>query len=365
MWELYLFYYLLLILSIMKRTLALGIIILSLSVSWDTESYINTANILAGKGYIVDQSSNTKNYNVGKNILRQEAIGIITKVNWLVSSGDTGYVCQNKFLDVSGKDGWVCYVAESAASNGIVNPNNARFRPKDNMTRFEAMILAFKGSCIQPIDATSSENALEQVKTIALNTGLIDSAAINLDVPVVRGEFFTYILRAQNYKEEHTDIIDPSLPGCVAFKNFTFWPISLRMPEDVEKEIEDPEVEFQESYVDHNTALRISLAIYNTEWMTDPKAIAKKWEEIGKEQFAQYNLLQDYAWKGWRMVVHTWQEENQEGKTKVYTYFTLKNGLAYAVIIALSEWVDVSSESIRNTIFNSVEVQSQQQPVAG
>lgn len=99
---------------------------------------------MAGSGYIVNQSGDTGKYNVNNAILRQEAIGIITRVNGLVRSGDSGYICQNKFLDVSAHDGWVCYVAESAASRGVVNPNNARFRPKDHMTRFEAMILAFK-----------------------------------------------------------------------------------------------------------------------------------------------------------------------------------------------------------------------------
>lgn len=51
-----------------------------------SDEYTNAANILAGNGYIVDQSSDPAKYNINKTILRQEAIGIITKVNGLVGS---------------------------------------------------------------------------------------------------------------------------------------------------------------------------------------------------------------------------------------------------------------------------------------
>lgn len=224
-----------------------------------TDEYINAANTLAGNGFIVDQSGDTAKYNINKTILRQEAIGIITKVNGLIGSGDSGYVCQNKFLDVSASDGWVCYVAESAASNGVVNPNNARFRPKDNMTRFEAMILAFKGSCMQPIDETNSDNALDQVKNFALNTGLIASASLEMNTPTTRGEFFSYIVRAQNYKITHPEVIDSNLPGCIAFKNVVFEQISVKIPEYMEQEVEDPEVEHLDYYSPYNAPGRIIL----------------------------------------------------------------------------------------------------------
>jgi hypothetical protein len=105
---------------------------------------ITAANSLAESGYIVDYSTDIKKYNLDKPILRQESIGIITKINGLIQEGDSGYVCQNRFSDVSQKDGWVCYVAETAADRGVVNGQNPTFRPKDNMTRYEAMVLALK-----------------------------------------------------------------------------------------------------------------------------------------------------------------------------------------------------------------------------
>lgn len=116
------------------------------------------------------------------------------------------------------------------------------------MTRFEAMILAFKGSCMQPIDETSSDNAQDQVKTFAINTGLITSTALDINAATTRGEFFSYIVRAQNYKTTHPEVIDSSLPGCVAFKNVVFEQISLKIPEYMGQEVEDPENEYEQYY---------------------------------------------------------------------------------------------------------------------
>lgn len=127
------------------------------------------------------------------------------------------------------------------------------------MTRFEAMILAFKGSCMQPIDETSNDNAQDQVKTFAINTGLITSTALDINAATTRGEFFSYIVRAQNYKTTHPEVIDSSLPGCVAFKNVVFEQISVKIPEYMEQEIEDPEVENEQSYSLYGTPGRITL----------------------------------------------------------------------------------------------------------
>ena len=100
-----------------------------------TSAQISAANSLAQDGYIVDHSGDVKKYDLDKPILRQEAIGIITKVNGLAKGSNTNYVCKNKFRDVSKKDGWVCYVAETAAENNVVNGKNKTFRPKEKMTR--------------------------------------------------------------------------------------------------------------------------------------------------------------------------------------------------------------------------------------
>ena len=50
-----------------------------------TSAFISAANSLAQDGYIVDHSDDVKKYELDKPILRQEAIGIITKVNGLVN----------------------------------------------------------------------------------------------------------------------------------------------------------------------------------------------------------------------------------------------------------------------------------------
>ncbi len=77
----------------------------------------------------------------------------------------------------------------------------------------------------------------------------------------------------------------------------------------------------------------------------------------------EYTLLQDYAWKGGRINIYTWQEEGTTGKTKVYDYTVIKNGQAYSVIFALPIASDKATESTRNILFNSVEVSTQQQTV--
>lgn len=179
-----------------------------------TSAFISAANSLAQDGYIVDHSDDVKKYELDKPILRQEAIGIITKVNGLVNWSNSTYVCKNKFRDVSKKDGWVCYVAEKAAENNVVNAKNTTFRPKEKMTHYEAMVLSLKWSCIQPTDDSSSKNAQQQTLDIALETNLVTNSKININQPITRGEFFYYIVQAQTYKDANPEMIDPSLPGC-------------------------------------------------------------------------------------------------------------------------------------------------------
>lgn len=164
------------------------------------------------------------------------------------------------------------------------------------MTRFEAMILAFKGSCMQPIDETSSDNAQDQVKTFAINTGLITSTALDINAATTRGEFFSYIVRAQNYKTTHPEVIDSSLPGCVAFKNIAFEQISVKIPEYMVQETEDPEIEYEQSYSLYGTPGRVVLGIYDSEGVTDIRTIIKSVHENKLQNTPGYQLIQEYSW---------------------------------------------------------------------
>ena len=82
------------------------------------------------------------------------------------------------------------------------------------MTRYEAMVLSLKWSCIQPTDDSSSKNAQQQTLDIALETNLVTNSKININQPITRGEFFYYIVQTQTYKDTNPEMIDPSLPGC-------------------------------------------------------------------------------------------------------------------------------------------------------
>jgi peptidylprolyl isomerase len=180
-----------------------------------TDEIISAANSLAEYWYIVNYSTDIKKYNLGKPILRQEAIWIVTKISGVAIGDSSKYTCNNKFLDVTKEDWWICYVAERAASTNTINWQNTKFRPKDNMTHYEAMILALKANCIQPIDVYGRGDEEEQVFNMAISAGLLNNKSLRLNTPILRGEFFNYILKAQNYKNNNSDKIDESLPGCV------------------------------------------------------------------------------------------------------------------------------------------------------
>lgn len=104
--------------------------------STDTQS----ANYLAGKGYIVDNSANPDEYRLEDNITRKEIMKVIAKLGWVTPAEK----CDGKFTDVS--DDWGCKYIEWALGQGIIAANT-NFRPDDNITKAEAMkmIMNVKG----------------------------------------------------------------------------------------------------------------------------------------------------------------------------------------------------------------------------
>jgi len=117
---------------------------------------------------------------------------------------------------------------------------------------------------MQPIDEANPDTPQEQVKNFALNTGIIPNANLDLNSPVLRGEFFTYITRAQNYKEAHAEVIDGNLPGCVPFVEVKLQDISAKIPKNMIKVPEDPEVLYEDYYDNADTKARISFGIYES-----------------------------------------------------------------------------------------------------
>jgi hypothetical protein len=156
-----------------------------------TYTDLSAANKLAAAGVIVDKSATPADYRLGDTLLRQEGVGTAGKALGIVPSTPVSeYTCMNKFSDVS--EAWVCRAAELAAKAGLTNAANTTFRPKDNLTKYEAMLFALRSSCMVPADRSVSG-----VAAFAADAGIITTAAsFNGTAAATRGEFFRYVATA-------------------------------------------------------------------------------------------------------------------------------------------------------------------------
>ncbi len=173
--------------------LALGGIALSLVPNALAASYtdLSAANKLASANIIVDKSATPAAYRLGETLLRQEGVGTAGKALGIIPMTPVSdYTCAGKFSDVS--EAWVCRAAELAAKAGLTNASNAMFRPKDNLTKYEAMLFALRSSCTVPTDKSVSG-----VANFAAEAGIITNAAsFNGTAAATRGEFFRYVATA-------------------------------------------------------------------------------------------------------------------------------------------------------------------------
>lgn len=157
---------------------------------------LTAANFLAKKGYIVDQTTNPANYQLDRQVLRQE-IAALARARANVEKTTT---CMNVFRDVSATtpNTWACYTVEALANAGLIakNPN---FRPEANITKAEAVGMIVKA-------AYGSEYAPEagkgdwqkQVVDFATAKGVISNFT-NYTTPATRG--FVIELTANTLKE--------------------------------------------------------------------------------------------------------------------------------------------------------------------
>ncbi|MCB9807160.1 hypothetical protein H6768_04730 [Candidatus Peribacteria bacterium] len=172
------------------------------------------ADKLAASGFIVDQSATPAAYRLADNLLRQEAVGTAANVLGILNVPLNEYVCQNKFSDVTAASGWVCRAAELAAAAGLTNAANATFRPRDNLTRYEALVFALRAAGLVPAGSWSQSDLIQ----LGVDNGLITSAAgFNVNGSATRGEFFQYVVRGLDSAEtpELCDILGicPTNPG--------------------------------------------------------------------------------------------------------------------------------------------------------
>lgn len=173
------------------------------------------ADKLAASNYIVNQSANTAAYRLADNLLRQEALGVTATIRGVLTVPLDQYVCQNKFSDVSAASGWVCRTAELSANAGLTNAANATFRPKANLSRFEALVFALRAADLVPSEGLTQAALIQ----LGVDNALITSSAgFNATASATRGEFFQYVVRALDAAEtpELCEILGtctPTTPG--------------------------------------------------------------------------------------------------------------------------------------------------------
>lgn len=127
------------------------------------------ANFLAGEGIIVNYSNNPTGYRLGDKILRQEMVAIALKIKWVEFSSE--YTCKKYFADVVNNN-WECQAIETAADHGVISRENKNFRPKDFVTRAEALTMLSGISCLQRLTTREYgflESAYPALETLHTN----------------------------------------------------------------------------------------------------------------------------------------------------------------------------------------------------
>ncbi len=170
----------------MKKFLSLfcfGTSLLFAYSTWD----VGTADYLAERGVIKDFRHNVSGYRLDATISRQEVVGIAMKM--ASQSQPQEYVCQNHFTDVrfppNHTDAWVCASVEWASGRGIVSRENTRFRPKDSITKAEALAIlmqAYGINITKNVDTGFNDMpviSLYRPQTPQWQIDLIESAHVN------------------------------------------------------------------------------------------------------------------------------------------------------------------------------------------
>lgn len=136
----------------MKKTFLYSVLCtLSFVLCLETLAYTSedttNARALAEADIIVDHE-NHADFRLDDAITRQEVIGMTLKLKWVALP--TEYDCKGYFSDAnfpkSHTDNWVCRAVELAADRGLITRDNSSTRPRDTITKAEALALAWKWS---------------------------------------------------------------------------------------------------------------------------------------------------------------------------------------------------------------------------
>lgn len=174
-------------------------------------SELEAAKILAEAGVIVNQNSDTKKYNLGSNVLRQEIAAVAMKIAKLEKK-DT---CEGKFTDVSATkpNSWACGVVESLRDADLI-AKNAKFNPEKNITKAEAIGMIVKAAFGDDYKFDSSKGTTwqEQVVDFAVSKGMVEKFT-NYNTKATRGFVFNSAVVDNKVLQKEEDTTDIDIDG--------------------------------------------------------------------------------------------------------------------------------------------------------
>jgi len=167
-------------------------IIVSLSITTSfayTDHNIQSANFIAEKWIINDNSFTPSWYNLDDNITRREMLKILMNLSWK----EVIDRCLWAFNDIAWDD-WGCKYAEAAVKEWYIAQNTS-FRPDDLVTQIEALKMIMQWKSIQRDD---SDDWREWYKQKAERLGIIDDNYLDYNKSAVRGWIFSNSARSYN-----------------------------------------------------------------------------------------------------------------------------------------------------------------------
>ncbi|MBS9775226.1 hypothetical protein KGV52_00775 [Candidatus Gracilibacteria bacterium] len=141
-------------------------------VSAATATQIDAANTLAAKGIVVDKSKNPADYELDRNVLRQEIAAVARGIAGI----DKTTTCENLFSDVSATNPntWACYTVEALRKEGRIAAN-PKFNPEQSITKAESLGMVVN-ACKKDAYAAYTSSAStwqEKVVEFAAANGLV------------------------------------------------------------------------------------------------------------------------------------------------------------------------------------------------
>lgn len=170
-----------------------------------TDHNIQSANFIAEKWIINDNSFTPSWYNLDNNITRREMLKILMNLSWK----EVVDRCLWAFNDIELND-WGCKYAEAAVKEWYIAQNDS-FRPDDLVTQIEALKMIMQWKWIQRDNA---DDWREWYKKKAERLGIIDDIYLEYDKSAIRGWIFSNSARSYSdftyQKSTNSDDFDSS-----------------------------------------------------------------------------------------------------------------------------------------------------------